>query len=497
MHISTDTTIKNTSWLLIQHFFLLIGNAVFVIFVPRILGLTDYGRYTLITSIWSWFVIFGSLGFKPVITRFIPEWVYRKDTDSLSRFSDNAFSLFVFVGVVSCFGYLLITAVWLKDLSSLLFILLALAVMIRSISNFLFMMFLGLNRASRYGAGTLMRRWFSLFFIIMGFLIAGLKGVCAGILLSEAVLLVISLVWFSKSIRIPRLRFNLSWMKPYIRFGLIFYGGTLLIAAFWYSGESILKMMTDDYSQIAYFGLSRNIYLTFALTVSQVVIAFMPAMIHLRMEQKKGEMEKGLDLLMRSLMCIGFLITYGVLYLGNHLFGIILGNEYRILTVYYLPFTLTLLFFIPGHLGMLTAISHDRPDAHLKSGLIQLISFWMISPFLISRLGALGGSVGYLCAALCYTATMLALSSRFLRFPYRKWMILMFTGGILLIPALLKSGVLQDVLLFCISAAVFLLLMLVLRIIKISEIKKLYRILRKDSSVEPVLTFEDLAPVPR
>ena len=473
MNYSAQTTLRHTGWLLLQYLLILVGSLIFIMSVPRILGTSSYGRYALITSIMSWFVMFGSLGIKPVITRFVPEWIHQKDTESLKRFIDGSFSLFTFVGLISCLGYLLITSIWLKDLDPWLFVLLGASVMIRSISSLLFLIFLGLNRASRWGAGELLRRWLSLPLIIIGFLLWGLKGSCAGIFLTEVVLLVISLIWIAKTITLPGFHFRWDWMKPYIRFGLVFYGGTLLAAAFWFSGESMIKMISGNYVQIAYFGLARNIYLTLALMVSQIAMAFTPVMVQLRIKKNHHEFEKWLGLLMKSLTAGGILVVYGVVYLGDHLFSIILGSEYSILAQNFLPLAFALLIFIPSSMALMVAISNDRPDIHLKSAGVQLLAFWVIGPILVSKMASLGGTISYLCALVIQLIFLLAILKNTIRFPLMTWMVQLGVGGLLLFPALLSSNLIVRGSLFLVSSGCFLSAMLLLRMVSISEHKKL------------------------
>src|SRR4030042_1945729 len=114
-------TIRNAGFLLAQRGFHILGSLLFAVLVPRLMGSNDYGRYALITSLSFWFIMLSDLGFPQIMGRYTP----------------------------------------------------------------LFILFLGLNQAARWGMGEIFRHGFIIVSVIIGFYLGGLQGACLGLLLTE------------------------------------------------------------------------------------------------------------------------------------------------------------------------------------------------------------------------------------------------------------------------------------------------------------------------
>ena len=136
--------------------------------------------------------------------------------------------------------------------------------------------------------GEILRHWFILVLVIVGFYLASLRGAFLGLWLTEFIVLSIGVWWGKPYLSRTELRPDVRYLTPYLRFGLIFLIFNLLSAAFQSSGEVLMRLFYPDYEQVAYFGLANNVYLTIGLAIPQFTIAFAPLMITL---QAQGETE--------------------------------------------------------------------------------------------------------------------------------------------------------------------------------------------------------------
>jgi len=494
---SAKRTIRNSGLLLIQHVLQIIGAVIFIIWVPRLMGPNDYGRYSLLISLTIWFVLLGSLGFGQIISRFVPQWMIEKDFNKLHEFIGGMMTICLMSGAVVSSGYLVLTWLWLRDLAPHLMILLAVSLFFRALSNPLFLLFLGLNRAARWGIAEVIRRWLSLGLIISGFLFWGLTGACVAVCLSEITLFLIGFIWITQTVSKPIPRLNLKAMKPYLKFGLIFYFATLLTTTFWFSGDSIVKIFINTYNQVGFFGLGRNIFFTLATIITQLTMAFVPFLIHLRIQNRMLEIQKWIEHLI-TILTIGVMgIVFCFLFLGGDLVQWVLGPGFTAIFVQFLPFAATLVVFIVSSVYLILIVVFDRPKVALLASGIQLFVFWGLSPLLVTWKGGPGVAVGIFIGSMIYSIVFILFLNRSIRFPLWKWSRLILSAGIFLPLLLLKGSVLINGMLFCLSFGGFISLLFLLRSLHPGDIRVLWDILRtKEDSVGVGLLAEEIAPSP-
>jgi O-antigen/teichoic acid export membrane protein len=492
---SAQRTIRNSGLLLIQHVLQILGSVMFIVWVPRLMGPSDYGRYSLLISLSIWFVLLGSLGFKQIISRFIPQWVVEKNIHAIHDFIGRMITLCFISGVVVSLGYLLITLLWLRDLAPHLLVLLSISLIFRALSNPLFLLFLGLNYAARWGVCDVLRRWLSLVLILVGFLFWGLTGACLAVCLTEITLFLVGILWVTKTVAKPALRLNLRVMIPYLKFGLIFYFGTLLTTAFWFSGDSIVKIFMNAYNQVGFFGLGRNIYFALALVVSQVTMAFAPFLIHLRFQNRIHEIQKWTEHLITVLTIGASGLVFGFLFLGEDLVRLLLGLKFTEIIVQFLPFAATLVVSIISSVYLMLTVVFDKPEVSLRAAGIKLFIFWSLSPFLVAWKGGLGVAVGILIGSMVYSLVLILTLNRSIRFPAWKWTKLIFSAGFFLPLLLFKGSIWMNGFLFCLTFGGFITVLFLIRSLQLSDMKTVWDILkRREEHIGLGVFSESIAP---
>ena len=71
------------------------------------------------------------------------------------------------------------------------------------------------------------------------------------------------------------------YLSPYLRIGTYFAAGNLLLALVHRSGETLVRLATDDYVQVGFYGAAYSIYLTGANALWQFGLAFAPHLVAL------------------------------------------------------------------------------------------------------------------------------------------------------------------------------------------------------------------------
>jgi O-antigen/teichoic acid export membrane protein len=396
------STLRHAGLLIVQHGFHVIGAALFAVLVPRLMGPVAFGQYALMMSISMWFALVSGLGATAMMTRAAPVFVSREDHEGLAKLVTNLVTVRALTGLLAAAAYVAITAGLFGDLEPVAVAFMAGSVWSRAIANPYYALFLGLGRAARWGLGDLLRRWLILVFVIAGFWLQGLRGACAGVLAANIVALIVA-IWLGRSyIRWQEIRLDLVYLRPFLRTGASFAAGNLLVALVQRSGETLVRVTTDDYAQVGFYGVTYSVYLTAANALWQGTIAFAPMLMRLH-HQGNARLVRAWQ---ERLMTVGAMGAgaglLGVLFFGDAIVLAVLGPEYRPVADSLIPITLALAALSIGAVGRVAALVADRPGVSATAAAIELAVFWAIGFWLIPRQGSLGGAVAVLFASIAY-----------------------------------------------------------------------------------------------
>jgi O-antigen/teichoic acid export membrane protein len=234
---------------------------LFAALVPRLMGPDIYGRYALLGSLAGGLILIGGLGLRDVIGRYAPLLVAAGDWRGLRRLCGHLVAVRAMSGAAAAVVYVTLGLFWLREFDGLVILASALTVPVGAVASVLFAIFLGLNRAARWGLGELTRRWLIFAAVPLGFLAGGLDGACVGWLLADLLVLALGLAWARPYVSHDVLRPDPSYIGPYLRFGAAFFASRLLIVAAQASGEPLIRAVTGDYAVVSYFTLANSVYL--------------------------------------------------------------------------------------------------------------------------------------------------------------------------------------------------------------------------------------------
>lgn len=481
MIAETQVTVRNAGLLLVQRGAQVASGILFAMLVPRLMGPATYGRYALVASLSMWFVLASALGLTQVIGRYVPSLVLRRDKDALRTFLGNLLAVRLVGGAVAAGAYLLVTALWLRDLDPLVLVTVAGAVFVRATARLLFAFFLGVNQTARWGMGQVLRGWVSLVFLLAGFYLGGLGGACVGLLLTEVAVLLVAVWWIRPQIALPRPRLNVHLLGPYLRFGLTFFASDLLLAAFRRSGEAMVWVVSGDYVQVGYFGLAYGVFLMAALLFPQLTLAFAPLLTLLLSQGRIDELEKWIERLLKGLAVGGVLAVYGVLFLAKDVVPMVFGSAYGPVATSLLPLAVTLLALGLSSVARLLALVFDLPGAALAAAGVRLVAFWAVGPPLVAWRRSVGACLAVLAASVVYSAYLVWRMKRTVRFPLRTWALAIALGGLFLPLAWLHWSLEMRVVLYLLFLVGYGGALLLLRVVAPGEAAAAWRTIRRKS----------------
>lgn len=477
-------TIQNAGFLLTQRGFHLIAALLFAIWVPRMMGPSNYGRYALLNSLYLWFIVGSDMGFTQIMGRYVPNFIFQGEKEKLQKFFSNLLTVSLITGAMAAILYLFITALWLTDLDLVLLIIIASTLLVRGATRTFFTLFLGLNQAARWGMGEILRHWFLLVLIIVGFYLGSLRGALLGLFITEWLILFIGVSWGRSYFSWTEFRLDIRYLYPYLQFGFIFLLSNLLSSAFQHSGQVLIRLFYPNYMQVGYFGLANGVYLTISTGIYQLMIAFAPLMMTLQAKGETKIIKQWLENLLNWLTVGMVFVVFGVFLLGSDLIPLVLGAAYQPVATNLFPLSLTLLILVLNNVGILIVIIYNFPKIAVIAAVIRLATIWGLGSFIVSRWGSLGGCFTILFASVISTLYLTWRMQGVIPYSLKKWGWIIALGFVFLPLAWLKSSWTVNIILYGFFVMGYSILLLVLRLITFSEVVTVWQAFRSKNVIQ-------------
>lgn len=396
-------TLRSVMLILLQRGAIVAGGVLFVAIVPPLMGPAVYGQYLLLTALGTWLALLGGLGITSTISRHVPSLAARESPEALRALLGNLLALRLVSGGAALGIYLGLTLFWLRDLPATALVLVAASVWVQTVGNFFFAVFLGINRPARWVAGDTLRRWLHLALVPLGFSLGGFRGACCALLGAEVVVLAVGMAWTQVGLSGRHLRPRAAILAPHLRLGLAFLGAQVLFAAFHGSGEPMVRVFTDDYREVGYFGLAHGAYLMAVGALSQVSLAFAPVLSRHLDRGATSDLQEWTARLFKGMGVLSVVGAYGGAILAEPLVSLVLGEVFRPVALNLAVLALAGVPLALGSvLGVLTVV-HDRPGVSLVSSTLRLAALWGVGVLLLASWGSLGGCLAVLGGTVLHT----------------------------------------------------------------------------------------------
>jgi O-antigen/teichoic acid export membrane protein len=399
MTFAAQVTFRNVGSLLIQRGGIVISLIIFATLVPRLMGPEIYGQYTLLTSLALWITYGSAFGITPIMGRFVPKFLIEEDRKGLLKFVGQMASTRLLIGGIGTALYFTLTVFWLQELDWVALVFMAMSVFFHIISFYIFALFLGLNQAAKWAMHETLKCWGTLILVLAGVFVWGLKGACLGFALTDFIVLAVGLKWgkthLGESLSWP----DLLYLAPFFSFGLLFFVADIIMATLQYSGATLITLVTQDYTQVSYFGLAYQGYMMVVVFFNQFAMAFAPFLAGLQARQDPLAIKYWVEQLLKWLAIGSILIAFGALFLADALVPLLLGEAFRPVALNLVIMTLSLLAQGVISVGAVLTIVKERPGVYLGSSALRLISFLVAGGVLAYWRGSLGASLAVIVGA--------------------------------------------------------------------------------------------------
>ena len=471
-------TVRNAGWLLLQRGLLILSGLLFAVVVPRLMGPENYGRFALLSALAFGFMFLSLPGTTQIIGRFVPELLLEGDSAGIRKLFGNLLTLCLASGTLAACLYFAVTTLWLRDLDRAIPAAMSVAVLLITTNQLIFGLFLGLNQAARWGFGDMLRRWISVLILVPGFYLAGLPGACLGVALAELLLAAVGL-WLARDY-LCRPRLDIGYLIPYLRFGLIFYAGSLLYGASERSSEALVRLASGSYIEVGYFSLAYAIYQMAVLTISQLTLAFAPLLAMLRTQGHEEALRDWTERLLKWFAIAAVLLIYGTLFLAEALVPPVFGAAYLAVAGNLIPLTVALLFLGLSQVANLLALVYELPRNTLSASALRLVALWMLGLPLAAWRGSFGACLAVVAASAVHSAYITRRMQRVNGYSLRQWSQVVGLS-LLFLPLLwLRSSSGADGLLYGLFIVGYLALLWLLRLVAPEDLATLRSLTRKN-----------------
>ncbi|MCO6452100.1 MAG: lipopolysaccharide biosynthesis protein [Caldilineales bacterium] len=399
------------------------GAFAFAILIPRALGVELFGQLSFALALSLLLQMPGDLGGLDIMGRFVPGWA-QEGAEGERRIG---WMTWQFVLVRAGVGLLVITfstmigprlAPWLTPFDSFL---IGATAALRMASWTPFHLSFGLNRMGRWVVELSWRQLVMIPFLLL-LLPWGLQGMLIGLVLSEAVFLILGSVWIRQYLR-PQ-RFDWTALRPYLRFGLGFFVANLVIVALYRSMPVLLETWTRDTVSVGYLTLALSVFMLVLVVFSQYFASFVPKLTLLRNEGRDKELQSWLERIMRYSAAVTGFIMIGIILLTDSLAPMLFGADFQPVARLVLILSLGLLIQPLIWVGRYAATAVGMPRVPFIATVAAMIIALLAAFWLIPRFTAEGAAISLVLGIFSLGIVTQILSRNWLFPPWRAWLII-------------------------------------------------------------------------
>jgi O-antigen/teichoic acid export membrane protein len=356
-----QVTARNMSAVLllkvVQYPFLVLS----ALLMPRVMGPHAYGEYALLLSIVVMSTAMTELGIGQICGRFVPQLELLGDPRPLQRLVTGLLTAklaldALIVGPL----FVLLWETYGDRFPATYFVLAISTLVVLDLGTVPYGLMFGLNRLNLYALRDPLRRALNLVPVLVLYHYFGLYGALMSTFVVEASLTALNLAWGWRFFRIQDFRLDLAFLKPYLRFGFVFY-------------------------------LSMGVK-----TIGYLVPIFM----RLLATGKEEKLAVWSSLLLKYIFALSILTVGGFLITGRELIPVLIGRNYA--DVYPNAVVLLLGIFpmaVVQH-GYVFCLVYSKAWKYLQALVYALVAFVPAAFILVPRLASMGAALAMLISTI-------------------------------------------------------------------------------------------------
>ena len=379
------------------------GSIAFVLIIPRLLGVTHFGQFAFITSLFIIATRIGDLGMEDVLVRFIPEAMTTR-LDGVAHLTGRLLAvrlvLGFFCGLIAALWAQRIT-LWMTPLHT---VLVGLTIWLYVIALLPFEVLLGLGRVGRWSINSSWRQFalilsIGIFYWILDL---GFDGVVLAMFLTQVVFVSLGFWWMRDALRWRDIRLDWVTLRPYLLSGTVFFVANLCVATMHRGGALAIETLSDDTAQVGFFELGVSVYLMLFLSITQAMIAVLPLASKLHMVGNNTEVDRWFGLLQRFGVVLAMLIVGGVWGLMSILVTPVFGPAYASVSTTMSIVIMALAVMMLGYPAGMLSVVWQQPRIRLWASVLAFLAA-LLTMGTILTWQADGAALAVVMGVLVYT----------------------------------------------------------------------------------------------
>ena len=382
--------------------------ALSVMLIPRMMGPEIYGDYALLTSI---VVIAASIvdfmGYTNIFGRFVPEFEIRGESGNIRKLFSNILSLKIVVDLIASVVLFAILHFTYGDrFPSPYFLLVVGVLLVGDLGSVPWTLLFGLNQLGKFALRDPIRKVLSLAFTLILFHYYGLSGAIMAYLLVEFSLALLYFFWTRKYFQVEDFRLDLFFLRPYLRFGFLFYVSHGLSDLWPRLGNPLILYITQDSREVALFDIPNQIFL-FAVGITLVAIGYLvPVFTEFLSTGKEGKLMEWSTLIIKYTSVLCMITFWAFILTGRDLIPVVIGSKYNEIFLNGVVLLLGIFPMIIYELGVVFSVIYKEPRKYFLALCFALLAFLIASMWLIPKYSSLGCAIATLISCVVLALVM-------------------------------------------------------------------------------------------
>jgi O-antigen/teichoic acid export membrane protein len=454
---------------------------LFFVLVPRRMGPGWYGEYALFVSIVMISASVTNFGeASGIFSRFVPEFETQARPMDIRKIFVNMIFLQNLINLAAALSLLMAMQFFYSDMFSPAYVcLIGVIVVVRNNYSLYYALLFGLNDIARANSMLPLRRVLSLVLVLVLFHYFGLAGAIFSTLVVDVCLTIPAAYWTRKYISFRSADLDWAFMKPFLRYGLVFYVSGGLFAVWQKLGNVFIDRITHNTAEVAIFDIPNQMFLLMAGVILPFIFALAPIFTKLLLEGKERKLSKWSSIAGKYMGILCTATFFGFAACGRQLFSTILGPGFG---GSYLNGVIQLAGIFPFvivSMGILFSMVYKKPHRFFAALAVTIVSFAIAAGILIPLYGAAGCAVAM--AVSCFVLGFVM----YLYFMDELRQSILSLGktvgiGVIFLPLLwARRGLAVSLALFAVFFAIYVLILLAAKVLSLEEIQTIRQAIRK------------------
>lgn len=452
---------------------------LFVMLIPRMMGPEIYGEYALLISIVAIMTSLTNLGVMEICGRFVPEFEVRGESADIKRFSSNLLTLKIVIDLITSIILLSVLHLAYDDQFPFTYFIIVVAIpLVSDLGTVPYALLFGLNKLGKFSLRDPVNSALILISIFILFHYYGLFGAILSTLLVEGFVAMLYFFWTRKYFRTEDFRVDLSFLKPYLRFGFMFYMSWGLLNICQSLGNPLIGYITKDLQEVALFDIPNQIFLVMANFTLFIMISLVPIFTRLLLTGKEETLINWSRLIIKYIGIRCTIIFWAFILAGRDLIPIVIGSNYRGIFPNGVVLLSGMFPIIFAQLGFVFSVVYKEPEKYFQALCFAFVAFLVGSILFIPRYASMGCAIATLISCIVL-AVVICVYFREKLFPCLAYGFKVIALGVIFVPFLFVRGnLITNLLLTVCSVLTYILLLFVSRVLSLREIKGIFQAIR-------------------